>query len=91
MTDQASVNRNTALEISNFFKTGPFKKLSITNRTTGTRKNVPVSVIQHDRDHLYDGKVLVTLALAELLNVQEGEQIRAEVVTGGGLFGWEGI
>jgi len=50
-----------------------------------------VTVIQHDRDHSYDGKVLVTLALAELLKVKEGDQIRAEVVVGGGYFGWEGI
>jgi hypothetical protein len=91
MTDQASVNRTTALEVSNFFNTGPFKKLTISNRTSGVSKHVPVTVIQHDRDHVYDGKVLVTLALAELLKVKEGDQIRAEVVTGGGLFGWEGI
>jgi hypothetical protein len=91
MSDQASVNRNTALEVSNFFNTGPFKKLTISNRTSGVSKHVPVTVIQHDRDHVYDGKVLVTLALAELLKVKEGDQVRAEVVTGGGYFGWEGI
>lgn len=91
MSDQASVNRNTALEVSNFFNTGPFKKLTITNRSSGVGKHVPVTVIQHDRDHSYDGKVLVTLALAELLGVKEGDQIRAEVVVGGGFFGWEGI
>lgn len=91
MSDQASVNRNTAFEISSFFKTGPFKKLTITNRASGGSKSVPVTVIEHDRDHVYDGKVLVTLALAELLKVGEGDQIRAEAVLGGGLFGWEGI
>jgi hypothetical protein len=91
MSDHASVNRNTALEVSNFFNTGPFKKLTLTNRTSGANKHVPVSVIQHDRDHAYDGKVLVTLALAELLKVKEGDQIRAEVVHGGGFLGWEGI
>lgn len=91
MSDQASINRNTALEVSNFFNTGPFKKLTITNRTSGVSKHVPVTVIQHDRDHSYDGKVLVTLALAELLKVKDGDQIRAEVVVGGGFFGWEGI
>jgi len=91
MTDQASINRNTALEVSNFFNSGPFKKLTMSNRTSGVSKHVPVTVIQHDRDNSYDGKVLVTLALAELLKVKEGDQIRAEVVVGGGYFGWEGI
>ncbi len=91
MTDSASINRNTALEISNFFKTGPFKKLTITNRTTGISKHVPISVIQHDRDHVYDGKIILTQALTELLHVTDGDQIRVEVVTGGGIFGWEGI
>jgi hypothetical protein len=91
MSDHASLNRNTSLEVSNFFSTGPFKKLTVTNLTTGTSKNVPVTVIQHDRDHAYDGKVLVSLALAELLKLKDGDQIRAEVVAGGGLFGWDGI
>lgn len=91
MTDNASVNRDTALEISNFFKTGPFKKLTVTNRTTGVSKRVPISVIQHDRDHAYDGKIIMTLALIELLNIKEGDQVRVEVVTGGGILGWEGI
>jgi predicted regulator of Ras-like GTPase activity (Roadblock/LC7/MglB family) len=91
MTDSASVNRNTSLEISDFFKTGPFKKLTITNRTAGISKHVPVTVIQHDRDHVYDGKIILTQALKELLNVNDGDQVRVEVVVGGGIFGWEGI
>jgi predicted regulator of Ras-like GTPase activity (Roadblock/LC7/MglB family) len=91
MSDHASLNRNTALEVSNFFSTGPFKKLTISNRSSGVSKHVPVTVIQHDRDHSYDGKVLVSLALSELLKVKDGDQIRAEVVAGGGMFGWDGI
>lgn len=91
MVDNASINRNTALEISDFFKTGPFKKLTISNRTTGISKHIPISVIQHDRDHAYDGKIILTQSLTELLNVKEGDQIRIEVVNGGGILGWEGI
>jgi len=91
MTDNASVNRNTALEISHFFKTGPFKKLTLTNPRTGISKHVPISVIQHDRDHVYDGKIILTQSLSELLHVKEGDQIRVEVVSGGGILGWEGI
>jgi len=91
MTDNASVNRDTALEISNFFKTGPFKKLTVTNRTTGVSKHVPITVIQHDRDHVYDGRIILTQALKELLGVSNGDQIRVEVVNGGGILGWDGI
>jgi predicted regulator of Ras-like GTPase activity (Roadblock/LC7/MglB family) len=91
MTDHASVNRNTAIEISNYFNTGPFKKLTITNLATGTSKHVPVSIIQHDRDHSYDGRIIISLALAELLKVTDDSQVRVEVVVGGGIFGWEGI
>jgi hypothetical protein len=91
MTDNASVNRETALEISDFFKTGPFKKLTVTNPVTGVSKHVPISVIQRDRDNIYDGKIILTQALTELLHVQEGDQVRVEVVHGGGILGWEGI
>jgi predicted regulator of Ras-like GTPase activity (Roadblock/LC7/MglB family) len=91
MADNASINRDTAFEISNFFKTGPFKKLTVSNRTNGISKHVPISVIQHDRDHVYDGKIILTQALTELLHVKEGDQIRVEVVHGGGILGWEGI
>ncbi|MGB9081229.1 MAG: hypothetical protein WCD00_08005 [Desulfuromonadaceae bacterium] len=48
-------------------------------------------MIQHDRDHVYDGKIILTQALTELLRVKEGDQIRVEVVHGGGILGWEGI
>jgi hypothetical protein len=91
MSDNASISRNTALEISDFFKTGPFKKLTVTNCTTGVSKHVPISVIQHDRDHAFDGRIVLTQSLTELLKVTEGEQIRVEVVRGGGILGWDGI
>jgi predicted regulator of Ras-like GTPase activity (Roadblock/LC7/MglB family) len=89
--DSASVNRNTALEISDFFKTGPFKKLTITNPANGISKHVPVSVLQHDRDGVYDGKIFPNQALFESLHAKEGDQVRVEIVIGGGMFGWEGI
>ena len=91
MTDSASINSNTAYEISDFFKTGPFKKLTITNTASGISKHVPISVIQRDRDNVYDGKVVLTQALSELLNVKAGDRVRVEVITGKGILGWEGI
>jgi len=91
MTENCSVNRNTALEISNYFETGPFKKLTVTNLANGLSKRVPVNVILHDRDHAYDGKILLTLALSEFLKVDDGDQVRVEIIAGGGILGWEGI
>lgn len=85
--DAASVNRNTALEISSFFETGPFKKLTITNLANGIKKRVPVSVLPHDRDGAYDGKISPSKSLFESLRAKEGDQVRVEIVTGGGLFG----
>lgn len=85
--DAASVNRNTALELSSFFETGPFKKLTITNLTNGIMKRVPVSVLPHDRDGAYDGKISPSKSLFESLRAKEGDQVRVEIVTGGGLFG----
>jgi hypothetical protein len=91
MANNASINQDTAFEISNFFKTGPFKKLTLTNCTTGISKHVPISVIKHDRDRLYDGKIILTQALTELLHIKEGDHIRVGVVVAGGILGWEGI
>lgn len=85
--DAASVNKNTALELSSFFETGPFKKLTITNLANGIKKRVPVSVLPHDRDGAYDGKISPSKSLFESLRAKEGDQVRVEIVTGGGLFG----
>lgn len=85
--DAASVNKNTALEISSFFETGPFKKLTITNLANGIKKRVPVSVLPHDRDGAYDGKISPSKSLFESLRAKEGDQVRVEIVTGSGLFG----
>lgn len=91
MTDSANINRDTALEISVFFKTGPFKKLTVTNLATKLSKHIPISVIQHDREHIYDGKIIITKALTESLKIKPGDQVRVEVMLGGGILGWEGI
>lgn len=85
--DAASVNKNTALEISSFFETGPFKKLTITNLANGIKKRVPVSILPHDRDGAYDGKISPSKSLFESLHAKEGDQVRVEIVVGGGLFG----
>ncbi|MDD2539925.1 MAG: roadblock/LC7 domain-containing protein [Desulfuromonadaceae bacterium] len=90
-TDSASVNKNTALEISAFYETGPFKKLTITNPANGISVRVPTSVIQYDRDGANDGKISPSTSLLETLHAKEGDQVRVEIIKGGGIFGWDGI
>jgi len=91
MTNSASITKTTALDISNHFNIGPFKHLTIYNKTSGKSARVPVQVIQYDKDGSYNGKIVITLSLAEQLQAKEGDQLIAEAVVGGGLFGWDGI
>ncbi len=85
--DSASVNKNTIRAISEYFETDPVKKLTITNLANGTKKTVPVSVLPHDRDGVYDGKISPSKSLYESLRVKEGDQVRVEIATGGRFFG----
>lgn len=91
MLEEASMNRETAATICNHYNIPPFDRLILHNRKVGTSANVRVKIIQRDKDGSYDGKIVVTLALAEKLKVNSGEQVSAEAIIGGGLFGWEGI
>lgn len=91
MIEDASVNRETAAAICNHFNIPPFDRLVLHNRQTDSSANVRVKIIQRDKDGSYDGKIVITLALAEKLKVINGGQLVAEAIIGGGLFGWEGI
>jgi predicted regulator of Ras-like GTPase activity (Roadblock/LC7/MglB family) len=91
MTDRASIAQTTSHDISNHFKIGPFKNLTLYNKVSGKSARVPVQVIQYDKDSSYSGKIVVTLSLAEQLQVKDGDQLVAEAVVGGGMFGWDGI
>ena len=51
----------------------------------------PLYIIEDDKENLFDSRVLITLATAEHLQLQEGERVIVEVPKGTGLFGWEGI
>ena len=91
MTERASITKTTSLDISNHFNIGPFKKMTLYNKTSGKSARVPVQVIQHDKDGSYSGKIVITLSLAEQLQAKNGDQLVAEAIVGGGMFGWEGI
>ena len=91
MTESASIAKTTAHDISNHFNIGPFKNVTLYNKVTGKSARVPVQVIQHDKDGCYNGKIVITLSLAEQLQAKDGDQLVAEAVVGGGYFGWEGI
>jgi hypothetical protein len=57
----------------------------------GVSKKYPVHIIKDDAEHLFDGKVVVSLASMETLGVKAGDSIVAQVEIGGGIFGWEEI
>jgi predicted regulator of Ras-like GTPase activity (Roadblock/LC7/MglB family) len=91
MEDHISVNRVTARSIWRHYNLRPSKKFTLVNPKTGQSSTIKVQIIEDDRDKVYDGVVLVTLAAAEHLGVVDGQQVKVEVPVGGGLFGWEGI
>lgn len=91
MLDVVAINRTTALEVSNFFKTGAFKKIKLTNQVTGHSKSFPVRIINNDTEQRFTGKAVISLAIAETLRVSSNDQLLAELVVGGGRLGWEGI
>lgn len=91
MHESVAVNRETAVQIGDHFRTGPFKRLKLTNPATGKNRKFSVQMVKRDGEHLYDGKVVMSLAAIEALGVRPGDRLKAEVTVGGGLFGWEGI
>jgi predicted regulator of Ras-like GTPase activity (Roadblock/LC7/MglB family) len=91
MGNLVALNRSTALALSTAYQTGTFKKIKLTNMKNGRSKTFPVMVITDDVDHHFDNRAALTLATAESLDVVQGEMIRAELLVGTGLFGWEGI
>ncbi|NVN99989.1 MAG: hypothetical protein HXX17_11745 [Geobacteraceae bacterium] len=91
MMEMVSINRVTSVFLSDHFNTGAFKKVVLTNTRNNKKKKFPVSVIKDDREHLYDGKAIVSLASMEQLGVTDGDQVIASIDVGGGMFGWENI
>ena len=91
MLDTVAINRRTALEISNFFHAGSFKKIKLTHQASGNSKVFKVRIIADDKDHLFDGITIISLAIAESLHAREGDLLLSELTIGGGIFGWEGI
>jgi len=85
--DSATINKSTALALSDYFEVDQIKKLTITNISNGIKKNVPVSALPHDRDGVYDGKISPSKSLLESLKTKEGDQLRVEIVTSRGFFG----
>ena len=91
MEEHISVNRATCRSIWRHSSSNPSKKFILANLKTGVSSNIPLQIIEHDKESLYDGMVVLTLAAAEHLGVKEGDQGTVEVPKGTGLFGWEGI
>jgi predicted regulator of Ras-like GTPase activity (Roadblock/LC7/MglB family) len=91
MLEMVSLNRGTSVLISDYFKTGSFRKVKLTNPANGQSKKFPVYIIKDDVERLFEGKVVVSLASMEILGVKPGDSLVAQVEVGGGVFGWEGI
>lgn len=91
MEEQISVNRATCRSIWRHYSSRPSKKFSLTNPRNKINTIAPLYIIEDDKENLYDGMVLITLAAAEHLQVKENDPVMVEVPKGTGLFGWEGI
>ncbi|GFO54027.1 hypothetical protein GMSM_10340 [Geomonas sp. Red276] len=91
MLASVAMNRSTAVQLSDHFKTGTFRKVKLTNMTTKVSKKFPVTIITSDSDHLYDGKAILTLGAIEAIGAKAGDTVMAELDIGGGLLGWEMI
>ena len=91
MEEMISVNRATCRSIWRHYGSRPSKKFSLTNPHNRINAIAPLYIIEDDKENLFDGRVLITLAAAEHLQVREGELVTVEVPKGTGLFGWEGI
>lgn len=91
MEEHISVNRASCRSIWRHYNSNPSKKFILGNPKTKGTASIPLQIIESDKDGMYDGAVLMTLAAAEHLGVKDGEQVTVEVPKGTGLFGWEGI
>jgi len=91
MHDMVSINRWTAVQVSDFFNTGNFKKIKLTNPENGLNCKLPVHIIKDDTEHFFDGKAILSQAGMERLNIKQGGSVVATIDIGGGIFGWEGI
>jgi hypothetical protein len=91
MKEQISVNRATCRSIWRHYSTRPSKKFTLENPKNKITTTAPLYVIEDDKENMYDGRVLITLAAAEHLMVHEGDRVVLTVPIGTGIFGWEGI
>ena len=91
MEEHVSVNRATCRSIWRHYSSRPSKKFLLTNPRNNTNSIISLDIIEDDKESLFDGRVLITLAAAEHLQVKDGDRIIVEVPKGTGLFGWEGI
>lgn len=91
MEEHVSVNRATCRSIWRHYSSRPSKKFSLTNPRNKINSIISLDIIEDDKENLFDGRVLITLAAAEHLQVKDGDRVMVEVPKGTGLFGWEGI
>lgn len=91
MEESVAISKRLAVQISDIYETGPFKKIKLTNKALRITKTFSVRTIERDKDHLFDDRIVLTKAAAESLKSKPGDELVAELATGSGVFGWEGI
>jgi predicted regulator of Ras-like GTPase activity (Roadblock/LC7/MglB family) len=72
-----AISQPTSAYISEFYKT-PFKKLTLTNTTSGTSGTFPVMVMK-DIDPQFDGTIIVGPGIEKKLLVNEGDKIEIRI------------
>ncbi len=91
MEEHVSVNRATCRSIWRHYSSRPSKKFLLTNPRNELNSIISLDIIEDDKENIFDGRALITLAAAEHLQLKEGDRVMVEVPKGTGLFGWEGI
>lgn len=72
-----AVSQPTAKQISDFYSS-PFKKLILTNPSSGTDGTFPVMVM-NDMDPRFDGAIIVGPGIEKKLKLSEGEKVEVMV------------
>lgn len=79
---EAAINNILALQLAAIFKTGPFKKIKLTNNDTKISKVLKIITYESDSGQFLNYTVGLTTAASEALAVKPGDTITAESATG---------
>jgi predicted regulator of Ras-like GTPase activity (Roadblock/LC7/MglB family) len=87
MEENVAISTNLAQELQLMFNIGPFKKIKLVNKSSGSSKTLALITFERDGNQIFDDKLVLTLAAAEALKAKPGDEIAAEPIQGG-FFRW---